>query len=237
LSRAAAAAAIWALCVAACSQEPPRDAQFLASDLHFTIGGQHIVTPVVAIDMPAHFFDLNSRKPESVQDRFGSQASDPHHPMSTDLLDLQVMQYRYRGDNPRSRIICPLLTRKWSQAICLQAHGGLLRRLPGRFVLLDRNKLDFLQYRWTVGMERQYDQVKGLALQPDVAEIGCDKKSKFCTAALEVLPGLLAVWTVWSDENTGVTAQAMAHAQGAALIQFVRRGLGPAEDQSLVDAT
>jgi hypothetical protein len=47
---------------------------------------------------------------------------------------------------------------------------------------------------------------------------------------------LLAVWTVWSDAKTGATVVSVVAAQGAAIVQFVRRALGPVEDRSLVDA-
>jgi len=79
---------------------------------------------------------------------------------------------------------------------------------------VDRNKLVLLQHHWTVGKERRFDRVKDLALEPGITEIGCDKNSIFCTAAVEVLPGPLAVWTVWSDEKTG---------------HLVSRGLGKGE--------
>ncbi len=69
-----------------------------------------------------------------------------------------------------------------------------------------------------------------------ITEIGCDVESKFCTAAVNVLPGVLAVWTVWPDEQRAVTARAMADTQGAAIVQFVRRGLATVEDPTLADA-
>ncbi len=87
-----------------------------------------------------------------------------------------------------------------------------------------------------MGRERVYDQVKDMAMRPGVTEIGCDKQSRFCTAVVEVLPGLLAVWTVWSNEQTGNTAQQMAETEGPAIVQFVRRAIGPTEDPTLVNA-
>jgi len=53
---------------------------------------------------------------------------------------------------------------------------------------------------------------------------------------VEVLPGLLAVWTVWSDAKTGDSPEEMANTQGAAIVQFVRRALGSVEDPTLVNA-
>lgn len=75
-----------------------------------------------------------------------------------------------------------------------------------------------------------------MAIQPGVTEIDCDRQSPFCTAMVEVLPGLLAVWTVSGDPNTGDLAEEVANTQGAAIVQFVRRALGPLEDPTLVNA-
>ena len=80
-----------------------------------------------------------------------------------------------------------------------------------------------------------FDQINGRALSLGVTEVSCDQHSPYCTAAVEVLPGLLAVWTVWSDEKSGLKAEQMAFTQGATIVQFVRRGLGPSEDSSIVD--
>jgi hypothetical protein len=237
LSRVVAAAALSMLCVTQCSNAP--DVQFLTSDVHFTVGGQHIVLPVVALRGPDHTFDLSGRRPEkSMKERLKSEASDPSNPMKIDRLDLGIREYQHYVTNELvpSINICPLLTRTWSQSLCRGEHRGLLRRLPEKFDLLDRNRLDLLKNHWTVGKERQYDQVKDMAVQPGVTEIGCDRESRFCTAMVQVLPGLLAVWTVWGDERTGGTAEQMALTQGAVIVEFVRRALGPGEDPTLVNA-
>jgi hypothetical protein len=237
LTRTVVAAALSTLCATQCSKSP--DVQFLASDIHFTVGGQHLVVPVIALRGPDHSFDLSGRKPEkTLKEKLKSEASDPNNPLSIDRLDLIIREYRIYVTNEitPSVDICPLLTRTWSQAACREERRGVLRRLPEKFALLDRERLELLRYRVTVGKEREYDQVKDMAMQLGVTETGCDKASQFCTAMVQVLPGLLAVWTVWSDEKTAGTAQQMALTQGAAIVEFVRRALGPAEDPTLVNA-
>lgn len=217
------------------SPSPP-DVPFLASDAHFLIGGQHIVIPVVALRQPDHTFNLTSRRPESVKDELLTKASDPSKPMKMEKIDLLIREYKYTGEHLASLGICPLLKRRWSGTLCRGQHQGLLSRLPDKFDLLDRDRLDFLKNELTVGGERRYDQVKEMVLHPGVTEIGCDRQSRFCTAMVEVLPGLLAVWTVWSNEKTGNTAEQMADTQGTAVVQFVRRAIGPTEDPTLVNA-
>jgi hypothetical protein len=218
-----------------CSETPaPPDVPFLALDAHFVIGGQHIVIPVVAMRQPDHVFNLAGGRSENMKEELRTKASDPTKPMKMEKIDLLIRQYQYTGEHVASVGICPLLKRPWSQALCRGQHHGLLSRLPEKFDLLDRRSLDFLKSVFTVGEERQYDQVKDMALHPGVTEIGCDKQSQFCTAMVEVLPGLLAVWTVWSNEKTGSTAEQMADTQGTAIVQFVRRAIGSAEDPTLV---
>ncbi len=225
-----------ALLAAGCARSQPKfDIQFLASDLHFTIGGHYVVAPAIDIDAPDRTFSLNGRDPGlSQKDWLKQEALDPDKPAAADSLGLRIKPYK--ADYPELREVCGLLKRKWSRAACLSEQGGLLRRLPERFLLLDRKKLDLLQSYWTVGKEQQFDQVKDLVLVPGTTDIGCDEESIFCTAAVEVLPGLLAVWTVWSDEKTGRTARAMAESQGAAIVQLVSRGLGKEEDPTLAGA-
>jgi hypothetical protein len=239
VARPSAAAVVSMLCLATCSvSSSALDVKFLASDIYFMIGGQNITIPAIAVRGPDHTFDLgaHARSKRSLKATLKSEASDPAHPMKVDSLDLIVREYQLSGERLDASEMCPLLMRHWAQAVCRGEHRGLLRRLPEKFDLLDRASLDLLKDHWTVGKERKYDQVKNMAMRPGVTELGCDRDSRFCTAMVEVLPGLLAVWTVWGDEKTGETAGTMADTQGAAIVQFVRRALGPAEDSTLVNA-
>jgi hypothetical protein len=235
--RVVIAAALWVLGFAlpGCLPSPP-DVPFLASDAHYTIGGQHIIVPVVAMRQPDHTFNLASGRSRGIKEELQTKASNPAEPMKMEKINLLIRQYQYTGEHAASVGICPLLKRKWSETLCSGQHQGLLRRLPEKFDLLDRAKLDFLKSEFTVGRERVYDQVKDMALRPEVTEISCDRQSQFCTAIVEALPGLLAVWTVWNNDKTGSTAEQMADTQGTAIVQFVRRAIGPTEDPTLVNA-
>lgn len=235
LAVALATGGISALLATSCAKPRSQfDIQFLASNLHFTIGGHYVEVPVIDVDAPDLTFDLHDDSSAASRNLHPEEALDAGKPAPADSLSLRIRPYK--ADYSVLREVCPLLTRKWSRAVCLSEHGSLLRRLPDRFLLLDRQKLELLQSYWTVGKERQFDQVKPLALEPGVTEIGCDRQTKFCTAAVEVLPGLLAVWTVWSDEKSGRTAREMAESQGTAVVQLVRRGLGKEEDPTLAAA-
>jgi hypothetical protein len=238
LARRVAAVIFTTLSVTACSDAPATpDVQFLASDLYFVVGGHRITVPAVALRGPGHTFDLNRQRPEkSLKETLKVEASDPDHPMTMDKLDLVIRQYQYTGESLASLDICPRLKRTWSQMQCLGKQRGLLKRLPEQFDLLDRGKLDLLRDHWTVGRERKFDQVKDKAVELGITEIGCDRQSPYCTAVVQVLPGLLAVWTVRGEEKSGSAAEQMAVTQGASIVQFVRRALGPAEDPTLVDA-
>lgn len=217
------------LSLLACSKSP--DVTHLASDAHFLIAGHKIVVPIVAIRGVDHTFNIGNGQPDRTK-----KASNPGAPTKLERLNLQIRQYRYAGELTASAAICPLLKRKWSETWCRGQARGLLGRLPEKFDLLDRSRLDDLKHYRTVGGELAYDQVKDMVIRPSVTEIGCDARSLFCTAMVEVSPGLLAVWTVWSDEKTGHKAEQMAETQGTAIVQFVRRAVGPIEDSTLVDA-
>lgn len=233
----AAALSMLGFAMPGCSESPSQpNVPFLASDAYFAIAGQYIVVPVVAVRLPDHTFSLTREQSESPGNKLRTKASDPNEPMKLERLGLAIRQYQYTGQHVASVGICPLLKRKWSDALCRGQQRGLLSRLPEKFDLLDRNRLDILKNHWTVGRERRYDQVKDMTVKSGVTEIGCDTQSQFCTAMVEALPGFLAIWTVWSNEKTGATAEEMAKAQGEAIVQFIRRAIGPAEDPTLVDA-
>jgi hypothetical protein len=208
-------------------------AQYFASDRYYVIGGQRIIVPVVALRGPGHVFNLSTHETE----RTGASETprDPDNPIQANKLDLIIREYQYAGEMTASTAICPLLKRAWSRIICQGTQRGLLRRLPEQFDLLDQGKLDLLKDHRTVGGERVLNQINGKTLPLGVTKTSCDQHSPYCTAVVEVLPNLLAVWTVSSDEKSGGKTEQIADAQGAAIVQFVRRGLGPYEDNSLVD--
>ena len=232
------AGALFLTLLAACEEhnDPlPPDVPFLTSDGHFLIGGHVITVPMIALRGPDHTFTLSREKPaKSRKQVLEEQASDPHNPMPVESLALLIHQYEMRDQHGASKEICPPLTRTWAQVVCRGQQKGMLGRLPEKFDLLDRAKLDLLKHHYTVGGEQEYDHVTAMALRAGITEVGCDKTSKFCTAVVETLPGLLAVWTVWSGD--GETAEQMAERQGLAIIEFVRRGIGPIEDESLATA-
>lgn len=154
-----------------CSPSSP-DVPFLASDANFMIGGQRIVIPVAAIRQPDHAFNLTDVRSRSINEELKRSASDPTKPMKMEKIDLSIRQYQYTGEDTASVGICPLLKRKWSGMLCRGEHQGLLRRLPEKFTLIDRDRLDLLKGEFTVGRERVYDQVKDIALRSGVTETG-----------------------------------------------------------------
>jgi hypothetical protein len=230
----AAALLLAPLALSACRDEgqvPPADIPFLTADGHYRIGAHSITVPMVALRRTGHAFTLNREKPaKSRKEILMEQATDPDNPMPVERLSLEIHQYQMRDAYGASMEICPRLTRLWAQVVCRGEHRGLLKRLPETFDLVDRAKMDILPHHFYAGAElvSQYDQIKHMALQPGVTEIGCTKETEFCTAVVEALPGLLAVWTAGSDER-GTVEQ-----QGQAIVEFVRRAIGPTEDRTLV---
>ncbi|HEY5723142.1 MAG TPA: hypothetical protein VIT45_12545 [Allosphingosinicella sp.] len=52
--------------------------------------------------------------------------------------------------------------------------------------------------------------------------------TRFCTAAIQISPQLVAVWTVW-DGKTETSAR-QAEREGQSIVAFVRYALGPEEN-------
>lgn len=219
----------------ACSDEPPPpDVPFLSTDAYFSVGGHRISVPMAVLRGPDHVFTLNREKPaKSRKEILKEQATNPGLPMIVDHLDLATGQSLFTREFGISDMICPRLTRLWAQLVCRGKETGVLKRLPDRFDLLDRAALDILKTHFLANGRTKYDQVSGMALRLGQTEVACEQSSD-CTAVVEALPGLVAVWAVWSDK--GESAEQMAQRQGPAIVEFVRRGIGPIEDNSLATA-
>ena len=94
--------------------------------------------------------------------------------------------------------------------------------------------MDVLKSRFFAGgTQTQYEQLMPLP-RIGAVKVGCTAGTTWCSAVVEPLPGLLAVWLVWSKD--GETVAQVADRQGAAVVEFVRRGIGPVEDVTLATA-
>lgn len=222
------------LWVAGCSDEPPApNVEFLASDAHFLVAGHHIVVPIVALQGPGQVFTIGHKMSNNQSKDLKAKAADPNNPMRIDSLALAVYDYGHANERIESAKLCPLLKRRWAQMACRGNHNEALRRLPVKFDLFDRQKLERLKNRGSAdSVETQYDHVSDMALHSGAPEVRCDMLSEFCTSAIETVPGMIAVWAVWYDERTGETPAHMSERQGPAIVDFVRRAIGPTEDMS-----
>jgi hypothetical protein len=166
-----------------------------------------------------------------------TKAADPNNPMRVDSVALAVYEYGQANERIESAKLCPLLKRRWAQMVCRGNYNEALRQLPLKFDLFDRQKPERLKRRGSAdSVETQYDHVRDMELRLGVPEVGCDMSSAFCTSAVEIVPGMIAVWSVWYDEKTRETPAQMSNRQGAALVEFVRRAIGPTEDVTFVTA-
>ena len=208
----------------------PPDVSFLTSDAHFMVGGQHLIMPVVAL---SSFHCVECLEPHRLKfsKEYLQDAGDPAKPKRVPRLDVSIVRYRNITEQSFAPDICPLLTRQWSKAVCSGQITGVLGRLPPSIRLRDGT----VRAEITSGAEQAADR-RNDRIRPVSAEVHCDVGAKFCNARIEALPGLLAEWTVWNDERTGTTASEMADRQGLAVVEFVRRAIGPVEDATLLQA-
>jgi hypothetical protein len=213
------------------------DVEFLSTDAYFKIGGETVTLPFVAVrDVSNPGDDRNDalygfRNTRDIfQRKMLELAGDQAMPKRAGSVEIIISAYQYYGELAASSSICPRLTREWSRRICRNERLGVLKELPQKFRLYGRESIGQLEGVWTVGSERQADQIADMRFQIGVPEIGCDRDTKFCTAAVTITQNLLAVWTVWSTEKLPETAAEMARRQGRAIFDFVQYGLGEVED-------
>jgi hypothetical protein len=204
------------------AHEPAPNIELLASDAHLIVGSQRLTIPFVAIAGSSQAFSLSNKTPDSLRMSIAKQASDPTKPFPLKRLRLNIEQYQYHGEHTSSSGICPRLTRLWWREVCEGKGDDVARHLPRTFEILDGNELALLKNTTTVGRENLFNQISTLELLPGVTAVACDEASKFCAAALEARPGLVAVWTVWNNPERQETARQMARPQGAALVEFFK---------------
>jgi hypothetical protein len=149
-----------------------------------------------------------------------------------DKIDVKILRY-IDGRAAHSRF-CEMLTREWAKSVCTGSRSTTMRHLPKRFTLIDRRKLELMKHYFTAGLENQYDQIRDMTLRRGVPEIGCDKEKRSCTAALQVMPKLIAVWAVWPNDKAGWSAEDVAEKEGNAVFQLVNRGLVENEDPDVM---
>jgi hypothetical protein len=204
------------------AHEAAPDIELLASDAHLIVGSQRLIIPFVAIAGSSQAFSLSNKTPDSLRMSIAKQASDPTKPFPLKRLRLNIEQYQYHGEHSAFSGICPRLTRLWWRKVCEGEGDDVARYLPRTFEIFDQNDLVLMRNTWTVGNENTFDQLRKLTLEPGKTEVACDQGSRFCTAAVEVLPGMVAVWTVWNDPEKQQTARQMARPQGDALVEFLK---------------
>ncbi|MBN8958538.1 MAG: hypothetical protein J0H17_18530 [Rhizobiales bacterium] len=200
---------------------------FLSSNRFVEIGGHRFLLPVEA--MRENTFAVKS---SWLLKRLQAEGVEQSAPIVLDKIDVKILRY-IDGREEHSRF-CEMLTREWAKSVCRGSRSATMRHLPERFTLIDRRKLELMKHYFTMGRENQYDQIRDMTLRRSVPEIGCDKESKFCTAALQVMPKLIAVWTVWPNGKAGWSAEEVAEREGNAVFQFVNRGLVENEDPDLM---
>ena len=205
------------------------DFEFFSNDTYFEIAGQTIILPSLFYTWQ---IKIKYTSEDTYQNDQRNMGENPAKPQIVRSMRVFVEIYRTFGERFSSQGICPILSREWARNICENKRPGQLKNLPQSFLLLNRDHIDILKRYPTVGKERQYDQIVEMRFEPGQSEIGCDKESKFCTAIVTIDPKLIAVWTVWSENDSPNSASNMAERQGRAIFQLVENGLGKIEDFS-----
>lgn len=211
--------------LASCGQnedEGPPDVAYLSTDGYFVVGDSRIILPFVAVEQVT--ISGSTQQPHrkrSDQKKLLELAGNPNSPLEAQSMRLYLSSYETFGEYGVSREICARLSKEWAISICHNKRPGKLTNVPVSFELVDRSLVTQIVKVTTVGGEERFDQLSKMKLQIGQPEIECDMKSKFCTAAVAISPGLLAVWAVWSSEQPPETGLAMGMRQGQAIYWFV----------------
>jgi hypothetical protein len=211
------------------------DPEFLATDMHFVLGGRHMTLPAVAVSdvsippdnanpLPGyqsdpHFWGeprwFQTRKHK---DAFVALAGDPSRPANVSRLDLLLSGYGNYGDSGIFRKLCPLLTHDWSRAICEGTPQSELDDLPRRANLLNRDGLATLRNYGLSGIEHLTlaDLVATMPMDSPVPAIACTRDQAVCYAGSRLAPDIFAVWEL-PGGATPTDREALALREGAAL--------------------
>jgi hypothetical protein len=212
----------------------PLDAEFLASDGHFMIGGQHIVIPIGSIRMSgqgAQTFSLAPAKRVNWYDLMKAKALNPAQPMEISEATIHPM-YSVEGDLKEGRRICEALKRPWARTMCFGRKEGPLKDLPEyRFEIIAASHRDHLNQHSMSGFSRSLETLvtptPGLSTS---TYYDCTRQPGFCWASIEALPGVLAYWSAGSTPARGEYPYLKAQAEGAAVRELLSRGMGPELD-------
>ena len=210
----------------------------VASDAYLKVAELKIVVPIVALNEPRYAHESNSfslrraffSTEASLEERakFKKLSEQPETAPKVDRVEILISQYQYFGERTSSTKICPLLKRDWAIYFCEGKRKELMKELPEKFYIADKNRLDLFSANYTVGKEKVTDQLHKLKLESLEADIACDADGKFCTAGVQTTPATLAVWTVWASPLT--TARQLAESQGRAIKAFVKHAIGQHPD-------
>jgi len=205
----------------ACSSDAPDDAspQVLNSTAFVKVADRVFSVPVAEIETVTQRGDCNciSYAPDD-EDRGRSDseklAQDAGH--KSDPIDAGYIKIRPGHNYERSNVNsgCQFSSVSWK---CLAKRYGVPRDLPSSFIIADVRFIKQFTDHFTVGGERVADHLANLTPIASKTSIACDTISRFCTAAFELSPHVMAIWDVWSNDRTSETAIAMAKRQGRAI--------------------
>lgn len=229
-------------------EEAELKSKFLASDANIIVADNVLVLPIVALRNYAYSglsFSLNRDADQKMfQDKsknFQKLSSSIDTAPRFDRIDVTVQTYGYDESNLGvSQMICPQLTRRWSQAVCSNPWSAVRQALPGSgFTIIDLRALKTGHGNKILNCKQNSDPPKTVNLQPEEALLMCEASvvtysgistSKFFVSAVSINQDLGAVWTVSEDSRSLESAQSEAEREGKAIVAFVRHGLGPEEN-------
>lgn len=216
----------------------------LAANANLLIGDVPIVAPFVIVLNQRSIgasFTLNRQKTQidwrRSRDGFRAAAANVANPFELEKIDLRVRALGWSEvSGYHGKLLCQRLARQWARSICFDLSAPLLQSLPYNqtITFADNRKLEewanshhFAGYKGTLG-----NRLQTINWQPGSTSVICEKElegtRRSCTAAILIDKYLVAIWSVWDGKSENV--EQMAKRQGAAILAWVKYGLGTTEN-------
>jgi hypothetical protein len=190
----------------------------LANESFYRVGDRLIILPRVAV---------RSARDAAGNFLHGATTGDPVQAVPVSMLIVRFYPYSSYGETGYSKVICPHLSREWSQRVCHGERTGLYAFLPYKATFLDSDALDMLPEDSLRGLARRIGARPGIA--PGAPEVECGPEPEgnvthMCRAAVALESGVVGLWQL------PVRDLDRAPKQAAAVVALFEYGLGPEED-------
>ena len=220
------------------------DPDFLSRDVFFKIGEEVITVPVVAVldvstppdnnnPLPRFRIDpiLWGKSRNFANNNFTTAminfAADPAAPVNVSGIELSIEVYGTYGEYAVSSQICSLLTKPWSQKVCINEFPDAMKTMPRRFRLTTEDGLGYYHRESFSGVTnvRGSDLLEAMGPLSVQVKTACTDEREFCKSAIAVSDDIYAIWSSGCRKLTVESCERANIVKGNAIGDFVQNQL------------